>query len=140
MNSEIVLNLWYVRDAEGIIYSLRVKAYVATGSEEEKLAFLQERALSDYLIAEPFDIPPRFYVTIGIGSEAKQMPVAHVAVVQPPNAPIALFEEAIEAIEKRFPTQSNVSIPDDPLICTTPLMQNADGVIEPKVDGQVRYK
>ena len=26
---EVILNLWYVRDEEGMIYSLRVKAYTA---------------------------------------------------------------------------------------------------------------
>lgn len=54
---EVVLNLWYVRDEEGVIYSLRVKAYVIEGTDEEKLTFLQERAKLDYLIAEPFEIP-----------------------------------------------------------------------------------
>ncbi len=34
---EVILNLWYVRDEEGIIYSLRAKAYVADGSDEEKI-------------------------------------------------------------------------------------------------------
>ena len=34
---EVIMNLWYVRDGEGIIYSLRAKAYVAVGSDEEKL-------------------------------------------------------------------------------------------------------
>jgi hypothetical protein len=46
-STEVVLNLWYVRDDEGVIYSLRAKAYVVDGSEEEKLAFLQARAALD---------------------------------------------------------------------------------------------
>jgi len=36
-NREVIVNLWYVRDEEGVIYSLRVKAYVGAGSDAEKL-------------------------------------------------------------------------------------------------------
>ena len=136
---EVILNLWYVRDEEGIIYSLRAKAYVAESSEEEKLRFLQDRARLDYLIAEPFDVPARFHTTIGIGQHATQMPVGHIAMLQTLDTPIALFEDAIKAIEARFPAQSNLSVLENPLICTTPLMQNAKGIIEPRITGQIRY-
>ena len=136
---EVVLNLWYVRDEEGIIYSLRAKAYVAEGSDEDKLAFLQERARLDYLIAEPFEIPERFHLTIGLGHNAKKMPVAHVTMLETLDSPIALFEDAIKIIENRFPAQSDLSIPQDPLVCTTPLIQNKLGIMEPHFSGQQRY-
>lgn len=136
---EVVLNVWYVRDEEGIIYSLRAKAYVVEGSDEEKMAFLQERARLDFLIAEPFEIPKRFHLTIGVGRNAKKMPVAHVTMLETLDSPIALFEDAIKTIENRFPVQSDLSIPQDPLFCTTPLMQNKHGIIEPCFSGQKRY-
>ncbi len=138
-NREVILNLWYVRDEEGIIYSLRAKAYVGEGSEQEKLEFLQQRARLDYLVAEPFEIPKRFHVTIGVGRESKVMPVAHVSMLQTLDSPIALFEDAIKSLDSRMPAQSQLGIPQDPLVCTTPLMQNEHGVIEPRISGQIRY-
>ena len=32
---EICLNLWYVRDEEGFIYSLRAQAYFLEGSDDD---------------------------------------------------------------------------------------------------------
>lgn len=61
---EIILNLWYVHDEAGIIYSLRARAYVGFGSDKEKLALLQSHALVDYLIATPFPVPGRFHTTV----------------------------------------------------------------------------
>jgi len=56
---EVILNLWFVQDDEGFIYSLRVKPYVMEGEDSEKLNFLQQRAKLDYLIAESFPGPER---------------------------------------------------------------------------------
>ena len=135
---EVIVNLWYVRDREGLIYSLRAKAYVAIGSEEEKLKFLQERACLDYLIAEPFEVPRRFHVHVaGIG-ESAHLPVGHVAMLETLDSPIALFEDALREIENRFPAQSRLKIPANPLVCTTPLMADEDGNIEPRFSGRRR--
>jgi hypothetical protein len=138
-NREVIVNLWYVRDEEGVIYSLRVKAYVGAGSDAEKLEFLQQRASLDYLVADPFEIPRRFHIQIGIGHDSKVMPVAHISMLQTLDSPIAIFEDALKVIESRFPAQSQLGIPQDPLVCTTPLMQNKQGVIESRVSGQIRY-
>jgi hypothetical protein len=131
---EAILNLWYVRDAEGIIYSLRAKVYASAGSDKEKLSFLQHRARLDYLIAEPFKIPARFHLTIENGQNRKKMAVAHISMFETLDSPIALFEDAIQTLEARFPAQSGISVSEDPLVCVTPLMQNSEGTIEPKVD------
>ena len=134
-SSEVVLNLWYVRDDEGVIYSLRAKAYVVEGSDEEKLAFLQARAAQDYLIAESFSVPERFHLNVG----ETRMPVGHVAMLQSLDSPIALFEDAVRVLEDRFPAQSNLAVPQDPLVCTTPLVQNPAGEIVPSIEGTFRY-
>ena len=136
---EVILNLWYVRDQEGIIYSLRAKAYVAEGSEEEKLAFLQERARLDYLIADSFEIPKQFHLQVQTEGKPEIMPVAHVGVLPEMGGSIALFEEAIKCLESRMQAQSDIEIPEDPLVCTTPLMQNERGVIVPVIEGHFRY-
>ena len=58
--TEIMFNLWYVHGGDGVIYSLRVRAYVTTGTEEENLAFLRKLAPTDYLtIAQRTGTTPR---------------------------------------------------------------------------------
>ena len=63
----------------------------------------------------------------------------HVTMLETLDSPIALFEDAIKMIESRFPAQSDLSIPQDPLVCTTPLMQNKLEIIEPHFSGQQKY-
>lgn len=138
-NREVVINLWYVTDQDGLIYSLRVKAYVDEGTDGQKLGFLQQRALLDYLVAEPFEVPPRFHVRIPSGHDSEVMPVAHVMMLKTLDTPIALFEDALKVIESRFPAQSELGIPQRPVFCVTPLVQNGEGVIEPLFSGQMRY-
>ncbi len=136
---EVVVNLWYVINDEGLIYSLRAKVYVVKGSDEEKLKFLQQRASLDYLIAEPFEIPKRFHIRIGTGPRSEIMPIAHLASLEVLSSPIALFEDALKVIEGRFPSQSQIDIPQEPLVCTTPLMQNEHKAIEPQFSKQTRF-
>ena len=138
-NREVIVNLWYVSDENRIIYSLRVKAYVGTGSDAEKLDFLQRRARLDYLIACPFEIPKRFHAHVGGGADSQVMAVSHVEMLDILDSPLALFEDALKVVESRFPAQSDLSIPQDPLTCTTRLRQNKDGVIEPQIGGQEPY-
>ena len=63
-DNEIILNLWYVHDNNGFIYSLRARCYVGSGADDEKLTLLRRFAQTDYLIAQPFPIPERFHTTI----------------------------------------------------------------------------
>src|SRR5688572_18989809 len=92
---EVAVNLWYVTDEQGVVYSLRAKAYVVVGSDEEKLRFLQERALLDYLVARPFEIPARFHLRVTQGRSERKMPVAHVSMLTTMDSPIVLFEDAL---------------------------------------------
>jgi hypothetical protein len=128
---EVIVNVWYVRDEDGFVYSLRVKPYVFQGAREEKLAFLQERALLDYLIAEPFPIPEHLYYPYLEDGEIKKIAVAHMSGLATLDSPVAPFEEAFKIIEDRFPAQSEIDIPQDPIVCGTPLMQDSMGVIRP---------
>jgi hypothetical protein len=135
---EIILNLWYVADKDGLAYSLRVKPYVVKGTEEEKLKFLQKQAETDYLIAQPFEIPKIFHTEIVKG---KIMPVFLVKFLQNNGGPVPitdLFKEAFKKIEAQLPTQTNLTIPKDPLICLTPLMGDDNGNIRPRFNGKQR--
>lgn len=138
-NKEVIVNLWYVMDEEGLIYSLRAKAYIGVGSDSEKLEFLQQRASLDYLVADPFEVPQKFYIQILETSNSTIVPVAHVSMLETLDSPIALFEDALKVIENRFLAQSQLDVPQHPIVCTTPLMQNEQGVIEPRFSGQILY-
>lgn len=75
-DAEIILNLWYIHDDAGFIYSLRVRAYVGTGTDAENLAMLQRFANLDYLVARPFPIPDRFHVEIEEDGKRRRVPAA----------------------------------------------------------------
>jgi len=129
-NPEIILNLWYVHDEMGIIYSLRARAYVGIGSDQEKLAFLRKFSSVDYLIAKPFPIPQCFQVQILPKLPVKNVPVTHVNVLQSLDSNIVIFEDAIKQLESDLPAQSNLSISKTPLVCITPLLGEENGKIK----------
>jgi hypothetical protein len=137
---EVILNLWYVADNLGLIYSLRVRAYVAFGSDEEKLKQLRRTADVDYLIAKPFPVPKRFHTRIMEGNTSKQMPVVPMNILGVFDSYIALWEDAIKALESEFPAQSNLSVPQDPIVCVTPLFGDDSGNIWPRYRGQALIK
>jgi hypothetical protein len=136
---EIVLNLWYVCDEQGFIYSLRARAYVAMGSEEEKLALLRRFAPLDYLIATPFPVPERFHTTVIEGDESKRMPVALRSVVEATVGIRSMFEEVFVEMEKQLPAQTKLSIGPNPLVCITPVLGDDDGCLKAVTSPQVRF-
>ena len=139
LKPEIILNLWYVQDTNDVIYSLRARAYVGTGTDEEKLTLLRQFAHTDYLIATPFPIPKRFHFQAahladtfnGISEPTKQMPVTHKLIIDPLDKSNTLFEDAIKELESGLPAETRLEIPKAPLVCITPLMTNEDGDIVP---------
>lgn len=140
---EIILNLWYVFDDTGVIYSLRARAYVQSGTDEEKLAFFQRFAETDYLIAQSFPIPERFHTTFVESGVKKKMPVMPNQLLQTQGGPLSpgvLFDDAIKEIEKNLPAQTKLSIPETSLICLTPLFADEEGNIRPKIDGRAVRK
>jgi hypothetical protein len=138
---EIILNLWYVFDDRGVIYSLRARAYVQSGSDEEKLRFLQRCAETDYLIARPFPVPERCYTIVVAGTSEKRMPYMLTQALEIHGGSMTaadLFEEAFKEIEKDFPASTKLSIPVDPLICITGLYADDDGNLQPRSEGRAK--
>jgi hypothetical protein len=125
---EVIFNLWYVYDDLGLIYSLRARAYVGQGTDEEKLELLRGFARTDYLIAQSFPVPARLQVS----EEGQEFPVAPVSVLRDLDSPIAIFEEALRQLEAQFPAQSGLPGLTHPLVCVTPLFSDANGNIEPR--------
>jgi hypothetical protein len=138
-NAEIILNLWYVYDDTGHIYSLRARCYVSAGNDQEKLALLQRFAQIDYLIAQPFPIPERFHTTFVQGNKPQKLPVIHLTSVETFGGPVVLFEEAFVALERQLPAQTNLSIGQRPLVCITPLLAGDKGEIRPNFRSRSRF-
>lgn len=70
--SEIVLNLWYVIDeGTGYVYCLLGRAYVMTGTDEEKLERLRQLSSTDYLLADRIRVPENFTVILPDQKEMK---------------------------------------------------------------------
>ena len=139
-NPEIIFNFWYVHDDMGVIYSLRARAYVGVGTDEEKLSMLKKTSEIDYVIAHPYPIPERFHLEIVEGSERQKMPVFHVNMLNTLDNPIALFEDAIKDIEDNLPAQTDLKISETPLTCLTPLLGNDEGEIVPVFDKSHRFE
>lgn len=128
---EIIMNLWYVIDDEGLIYSLRARCYVHSGTDEEKLAFLKGHSETDYLIAQPFPVPEGFHVHLVGGDKEQQIPVASYSAVRETVPFISLFEDAIQAMQKQLPAQTKLNIGSDPLVCVTALLGDENGNMRP---------
>jgi hypothetical protein len=139
LGPEIILNLWYVHDEQGVIYSLRARTYVAMGSDEEKLQLLQRHATLDYLIATPFPVPERFHTTFIELDGKKKMPVALRSAIESTVGLQNMFEDVFVAMEKALPAQTKLSIGTDPLVCITPVLGNDDGVLRVNIEGEKRF-
>ena len=97
-NPETILNLWFVYDDLGMIYSLRARAYIGTGTDEEKLSFLKQFADVDYLIAQSFPIPEHLRTTV-VGESTRRLTVASGQALGVIGGPPILFEEVYKQIE-----------------------------------------
>ena len=135
-NPEITINLWYVQDPEGMIYSLRARAYVGFGSEDDKIELLRHFAPIDYLIARPFPIPEAFHVHFA--ESGIKMPVAYRKGLDLLNGPLDIFEHAIRALNDDLPAQTKLEITGSPLICLTTLVGEESDSIRPVIEGTRR--
>ncbi|MGH8557301.1 MAG: hypothetical protein ACRESZ_07530 [Methylococcales bacterium] len=131
-SGEIILNLWYVTNRM-IISELRGKAYVASGTDDEKLSFLRSRFGGDYRVAQVFPIPEemRADITLLAGSTTidagKGTTDEFVKVM---GGYVRLFRDVFLAIPKgefRFD-------PAQPLVVITPLLKGSDGALSVRVD------
>ena len=136
---EIILNLWYVQDREGIIYSLRGRLYVGVGSEDEKIEMLRHFAFTDYIIARPFPIPEAFHTHFA--KSGVKMPVAYRRIaIYMDNTPLRIFEDAIRILSDEIPAQTKLEIPRSPIVCITPLLADDEGRIRPFIEETVRFE
>ena len=132
-DAEIIANLWYVIDDKGFIYSLRIQLYVGEGTDEEKLAFLKTRAYRDYLVARPFPVPNRFrtkIIEVPDGQETEYAVIHHDDAVRLGGID-QLFFEGLDILQKDLPAQTQLRIPESPMIKVTALIGDDNGQIVP---------
>jgi len=136
---EIILNLWYVySEDDGFVYSLRAKPYVHSGSEEEKFTFLRSRATLDYLVACVDPIPEEFITHFNCPESSVKMPVIHSSYFNTCSNRLSIFEQLLKKIENDLPAQTRLSIPENPVVCITPLRANDDGDLLPMTSNPIK--
>lgn len=128
---EIILNLWYIYDDTGMCFGLRARAYIATGTEREKLDLLHLLAGSDWRSATVYPIPKQFCVVRPDGVILEGLFDLRAAGAI--GGMITLFEPAIRQIQAELPRDCRLTIPNDPLTCLTPLYMNDDSSMEARV-------
>jgi hypothetical protein len=131
-SAEICVNLWYCADEDGFIYSLRIHLYTCVGTEEDKLAFLRSRAYLDYLVAKPYPIPDEFHTHLqGTDGKITRLPVIHQDQAVALGGIDHLCFPWLDSIEKGLPAQTELKIPEDPLMGVWALTLDADGKVVP---------
>lgn len=115
-NPEIVLNLWYLIDTTGTIFLLKAKSYVAEGTDEQKLKFLNSRALLDYMVAKDYRLRSGFKLILG-----NEEYNATNKLTLEMEGEISLFGHVIDEIEKELSKLCPLTISQSPLVCITPL-------------------
>lgn len=131
---EVILDLWYVTNGY-IISSLRSKAYVASGSDQEKLAFLQKRANSDFANAQQHPVPDSVKAEIKLVGESGSASVGRECshqMLEMMGGYMALFRDIVKATPShgfRFDTAQA-------MMCITGLVKGPDGELSVRIDKQ----
>ena len=132
---EVTLNLWYVADQDGFVYSLRGRAYLASGPLDEKLVILKTSADVDYLIAADHPIPEEFRLR---DSSGQPMDHSHVEILESSTDPLAPFRAVVRELQRGIPTSSDLVIPRNPVVCITPLIVTEQEGLLPNYSGRIR--
>ena len=100
----------------------------------EKLKILNTFAETDYLIARSFPIPENFHTRIN----GQLLPVAHAVLIESTVPPLATYEDAINALNDELPAQTDLQIPDDPVVCITVLLSDGSRNLKPLTGNKKR--
>lgn len=100
---ETILNIYLVVE-NGSLTSLKAVSYKQSGSDEEKVNFLKEKAGDDFFSAFVFDAP--------INERGEYMQFKKFQKLIKQGKETAFFEEIFEKFE----------VPEQPLICVTPVL------------------
>jgi len=131
-DGEIILNLWYVTGGT-FIYELRMKKYVASGTDDQKLKILQIRSKNDFNNAQVYPVPENMKSEVNISSELnenKKVQMCMLSTLDFMGGKLALFREIILNV----PNHGFHYDPQNTMICITTLV-NKDGQLSAQIDG-----
>jgi hypothetical protein len=100
---ETILNI-YLIIYNDLVTGFKAKAYLQTGSDEEKIIFLKRNAKNDFETAYFFDSP--------VDKRGQFMPYNRFTKLEKHGMHYQLFEEIFQKFD----------IPDKPLVCVTPIV------------------
>lgn len=127
---EVILNLWYVFDELGFINKLLGRMYIGFGKDEDKLNFLHNFCCTDYLIANSYQIPERYWTNfVEFPDRDNRLPLIHLNNVPHLGGFMVLFEDVFQDLNSQLDIDFNLSISKQPLVCITPLRIDKDGAI-----------
>jgi hypothetical protein len=101
--NEIILNIYLVIDGD-LVVEFRAIAYEMEGGDDNKIKFLKSKAKDDFDKAYRFDAP--------VNSKGKFMPYGKFAKLEKRGRQFELFEDIF----------ANFKVPQNPLICVTPVL------------------
>ena len=101
--NEIILNIYLIIN-EDCVVEFRAIAYEMEGGDETKIKFLKSKARDDFDKAYRFDAP--------VNSRGKFMPYRKFSKLEKRGRQFELFEEIF----------SSFNVPQNPLICVTPVL------------------
>lgn len=129
---EIILNLWYMTSGT-FIYELRMKKYVASGTDDQKLQILQNRSRNDFSNAQVYPVPENMKSQVNLFSESNETKIVHMCMLSTLEllgGKLALFREIILNVTNHGFHYD----PQNPMICVTALV-NKDGQLSAQIDG-----
>lgn len=100
---ETILNIYLVIQ-NGFVAAFKVKAYEMEGGDDDKIKFLKSKAKEDFDSAYTFEAPSN--------EKGEFMSYSKFAKLEKQGMHFQLFEEIF----------SNFKIPENPLICVTPVV------------------
>jgi hypothetical protein len=101
--NETILNIYLIIE-NGYVVEFRVAAYEMEGGDDNKMLFLKSKAEEDYPKAYRFDAPSN--------ARGKFMKYSKFARLEQRGRQFELFEDIF----------SNFKVPQNPLICVTPVV------------------
>ncbi len=119
-SGEVILNFWYVKRGP-LVTSLRAKPYVASGTDEEMVALLRQRAESDYHDATEHPVPKGMESSLRRGAPGDLAPL--------------LFQDVIASTESHGFRYN----PESVMFCCTCLVQHDDGTLSVQIDREETY-
>lgn len=136
---ELCLNLWAYADTRGYIMRIAGRAYALEGNEDTKRAILRTLAATDFLQAQWIGVSSQFGM---YSAKGERLPgIAHTSMLSGQSTASILFEPLIQKLGQECPAQLrltqgtyeefSLSLPKNPLILTTVVMEHADGQLVP---------